>query len=261
QLIRLGIGNPKVNESCAQVPVSKFPHLRRILCRDWLRCLCLALVGFIARLPALQGQRIWDDQYLVRDNPLIKSPLLILESFRHYLFLDSYSSHYRPVQNISYFLDYLFWNTNEFGFHLTNVLLHISSGILLYFLLRQLILSFLLPRASQPVRQMALKRIPWISHAAFLIALLWAVHPVHSAAVDYISGRADSLAFFFAAAGWLLFWKAQDCSRATSRMIINILAASCGLLALLSREIGCVWIVLFIAHQIFVERRFSVRVR
>src|SRR5213078_3630183 len=110
-------------------------------------------------------------------------------------------------------------------------------------------------------RGRAQTRMPWISKSSFPVALFWAVHPVHSAAVDYISGRADSLAFFFAAAGWLLFWKAQDCSRATSRMIINILAASCGLLALLSREIGCVWIVLFIAHQIFVERRFSVRVR
>src|SRR5207247_62772 len=134
-----------------------------------------------------QGDRIWEIQSLFCDTPLLMCPLLILESFRHYLFLDSYSSHYRPVQNISYSLDYLFWNTNEFGFHLTNVLLHITSGILLYFLLRQLILSFLLPRAPQPARQMALQRIPWISHAAFLIALLWTVHPVHSAAIDYIS--------------------------------------------------------------------------
>src|SRR5205085_7188881 len=123
-------------------------------------------IGFIARLPGLQGQRIWDDQYLVRDNPFIKSPLLILESFRHYLFLDSYSSHYRPVQNISYFFDYLFWNTNEFGLHLTNVLLHIGSGILLYFLLRELILSFRIRRSPQIVRQRALPRIPWISHTA-----------------------------------------------------------------------------------------------
>ena len=250
-----------MDESCAQVPVSKFPHLRRLLCRDWLRCLCLALVGFIARLPALQGQRIWDDQYLVRDNPLIKSPLLILESFRHYLFLDSYSSHYRPVQNISYFLDYLFWNTNEFGFHLTNVLLHISSGILLYFLLRQLILSFLLPRAPQPVRQMALKRIPWISHAAFLIALLWTVHPVHSAAIDYISGRADSLAFVFASAGWLLFLQARRTTNRIGRVSIYFSAAASGLLALCSREIAIVWVLIFVAHLLFVERQIRSRTR
>src|SRR5260370_39039485 len=46
---------------------------------DWLRCLILALLGIFVRSPALQGQRIWDDQYLAHDHPLIKSPFLILE--------------------------------------------------------------------------------------------------------------------------------------------------------------------------------------
>src|SRR3982074_1742043 len=148
---------PEKNYVQTSAPLFRRLDLAQFLCADWFRCLFLALIGFIVRLPALQGQRIWDDQYLVHNNPFIKSPLLILESFRHYLFLDSYSSHYRPVQNISYFLDYLFWNTNEFGFHLTNVLLHISSGILLYFLLQQLILSFCFRRAPQTVWQRALE--------------------------------------------------------------------------------------------------------
>src|SRR6267143_2527012 len=101
---------------------------------DWLRCVLLAAISIIIHSPALQGQRIWDDQYLSHDNPFIKSPLLILESFRHYLFLDSFSAHYRPVQNISYIFDYLIWNTDPYGFHLSNVLWHVGSGILLYFL-------------------------------------------------------------------------------------------------------------------------------
>jgi protein O-mannosyl-transferase len=261
QLIRLGVGNPKVNETCVQVFLSKFPHLRRLLCRDWFRCLVLALIGFIVRLPALQGQRIWDDQYLVHSNPFIKSPLLILESFRHYLFLDSYSSHYRPVQNISYFFDYLFWNTNEFGFHLTNVLLHVSSGILLYFLLLELILSFRFRRSPRAIRHKALNRTPWISHTAFLIALLWTVHPVHSAAIDYISGRADSLAFLFAAAGWLLFLRASRTTNRIGRLSIYCLATASALLALCSREIAIIWVVIFAAHLLFIERQIGFRTR
>jgi hypothetical protein len=35
------------------------------------------------------------------------------------------------------------------------------------------------------------------------------VHPVHSAAIDYISGRADSLAFAFSAGAWLLVLRAR----------------------------------------------------
>ena len=84
---------------------------------------------------------VWDDSYLIRDNPFIKSPLLVFEAFRHYLFLDSYSAHYRPVQNLSFIVDYFFWNGNAYGFHLTNLLLHIASGLLLYLLLEKLFIS------------------------------------------------------------------------------------------------------------------------
>src|SRR2546430_313245 len=188
--------------------------ISRLLNARWLHCVILAACAIVVHSPALQGQRIWDDQYLAHDNPFIKSPMLIPESFRHYLFLDSLSAHYRPVQNISYIFDYFFWNTDEFGFHLTNVLLHAGSGIVLYFLLRQLLTSFFFRSLSLASRNRVLKKKPWISLAAFLIALLWVVHPVHSAAVDYISGRADSLAFLFAAAGWFLFLKAQVITRA-----------------------------------------------
>jgi tetratricopeptide (TPR) repeat protein len=223
--------------------------VRRLLNKDWFRCVLLAAIAILIHFPALQGQLIWDDAYLAHDNPFIKSPVLIPESFRHYLFLDSLSAHYRPVQNISYIIDYFFWNTDEFGFHLTNVLLHTGSAVLLYFVLCRLIASFF--------RSGPKSNSKWVSSSAFLIALLWAVHPVHSAAVDYISGRADSLAFLFAAAGWLLFWKAQDLTRTGWRVLVYIFAASCALLALLSREIACIWIILFIAHQLFLATSTS----
>jgi protein O-mannosyl-transferase len=241
--------------------VCQLKKLNRYLASDWFRCLLLALIGFLARSPALQGERIWDDQYLVHQNPFIKSPLLILETFRHHLFLDSFSAHYRPIQNISYFIDYFFWNTDEFGFHLTNVLLHLGSGILLYFLARQLFVSFLLRGIRPPARARLVKRMPWVSYSAFFVALLWTVHPVHSAAVDYISGRADSLAFFFAAGAWLLFLRAQQNRQLPVRMFLYSLAATSGLFALLSREIALVWVVLFLAHVFLIERNLALRIR
>jgi protein O-mannosyl-transferase len=239
----------------------RLKKLRACLCTDWFRCLSLALIGFLAHSPALSGQRIWDDQYLACDNPFIKSPLLVLEAFRHYLFPDSFSVYYRPIQNISYLIDYFFWNTDEFGFHLTNVLLHVGGGILLYFLVRQLFGSFLLRGIRPPVRNRLLKRMPWVSHAAFLVALLWTVHPVHSAAIDYISGRADSLAFFFAAGAWLLFLRGQHDQRHLNRVVLYLLAVFSALLALLSREIALVWIVLFLTHIFLIEKNLRLRVR
>jgi Flp pilus assembly protein TadD len=239
----------------------RLSNLAGYLRKQWLLVVLLAAIGFLVHLPALQGQRIWDDDYLSRDNPFIKSPLLILEAFRHYLFLDSFSAHYRPIQNISFIIDYFFWNTDELGFHLTNVLLHIGSGVLLYFLLRQLFASLFLRRISPAICDRVQARIPWISHGAFLVALLWIVHPVHSAAVDYISGRADSLAFLFASAGWLLFRRAQQTPQTIVRSLFYLLAAISGLLALLSREIACIWIALFLGHLLFVEKRKYISIR
>src|SRR2546423_15161105 len=86
--------------------------LRTYLSKDWLRLWSLTALGFLVRMPALQGQLIWDDQYLAHDNPFIKSPWLALEAFRHFLFLDSFSAHYRPIQNLSLMFDYAFWNAN-----------------------------------------------------------------------------------------------------------------------------------------------------
>ncbi len=252
---------PLATSPSNRTAVCQLKKLNRYLFADWFRCLLLALIGFVVRLPALQGERIWDDQYLVHDNPFIKSPLLILEAFRHPLFLDSFSGDYRPIQNVSYFIDYFFWNTDTFGFHLTNVLLHLGAGILLFFLVRQLVGSLLLRGVRLPARDRFLKRMPWVSHAAFLLALLWIVHPVQSAAVDYISGRADSLAFFFATAAWLLFLHAQRGRRQLGRVSLYCLAAVSALLALLSREIALVWIVLFLAHVFLVERNLALRTR
>ncbi|PYL65477.1 MAG: hypothetical protein DMF25_03445 [Verrucomicrobia bacterium] len=242
-------------------PISRLSKLATYLRREWLRVLLLIVIGVIVRAPALQGERIWDDQYLSHDNPFIKSPLLILETFRHYLFLDSLSAHYRPVQNISFIVDYFFWNTDSYGFHLTNMLLHAGSGVLLYFLLRQLFASLFLRRVSVAVRDRAQRcSFSSLSTAAFCVAMIWVVHPVHSAAVDYISGRADSLAFLFASAAWLLFLRAQRARGTVLRGSLYLLAAVSGLLALLSREIACVWLALFVAHLLLVEKK-QVRLR
>lgn len=235
--------------------------LARYLRADWLQGIVLLVIGLLVRAWSLNGQRIWDDQYLSFQNPFIKSPLLVLESFRHYLFLESFSTHYRPIQTVSYLFDYYFWNTNPYGFHLTNTLLHAISGVLLYFLVRKLLGSLWFGRAPLAVRDRVQKRVPGISLAAFLIALLWSVHPVHSAAVDYISGRADSLAFLFAAAGWLLVFRGRTQKTAAARTFCFGLAAVSGLVALLSREIACVWFALFLGHFLFVEKNMGRRAK
>lgn len=230
-------------------------NIRALFQRTWVRCVILALLGFAVHFPSLQGQLIWDDQYLAHDNPLIKSPLLVLENFRHYLFINSFSSHYRPVQNISYIVDYLFWNTDPYGFHLSNILWHVASGVLLFLLLGKLLAGLLENGGAAPGRR------PIFAGAAFFVALLWVIHPVHSAAVDYISGRADSLAFFFSCGAWLLYLRARSAARLLVRGTLFSLAGIGLLIALCSRESAFLWLLVFLLHLFAFEKKLALRAK
>jgi protein O-mannosyl-transferase len=208
------------------------------------------MFGIAVRFPALSGELIWDDASLIRDNPFIKSPLLIPETFRHYLALDGSSTHYRPIQNISYFFDYLVWNADAFGYHFSNLLWHVGSGLLLYFLLLRLF---------EPFHNRFADRADLFPNAAFFVALFWTVHPVHSAAVDYISGRADCLAFFFGCAAWLVCLKASAARRTVVRCVLYLCAAALALVCLCSRESGGIWLALFLFYLFVCDRESSLR--
>jgi tetratricopeptide (TPR) repeat protein len=229
-------------------------RIRAYLDKQWIRCLLIGLVGFVVRIPALPGEPLWDDDYLIRTNPFIKSPLLVLEVFRHYLFPEASSSHYRPVQNISYMADYLLWNGNFYGFHVSSVLWHVLAGILLYLLLRRLFRPLLGKSTEDNKSEAAGEESAVSSWLAFFVALVWVVHPVHSAAVDYVSGRADSLAVCFGSGGWLLFLKARELRSQFFRVTLFCLAWLTGLLALCSRESACLWPALFLVYLFAFER-------
>jgi protein O-mannosyl-transferase len=224
--------------------------------KQWPRYFFLGAIGFIIRLPAIQGQLIWDDVCLTRDNPFIKSPLLFLETFRHYLFLDSLSGHYRPVQNLSYMFDYFFWNTDPAGFHLSNIFLHVGAGLLLYRLLTQLFGNGAgIWNSDDPGSARAAAVV------AFIISGIWMVHPVHSAAIDYISGRADSLAFVFSAGAWLLVLRGRIAKTRWLKGIVYSLAGLAGVLALCSREIACIWMLIFLVHTLAFARDIGKKVK
>lgn len=237
--------------------------LWRSLCNywdhQWVRFALLITFGIAARFPALQGQLLWDDTHLVADNPFIRSPLLILEAFRHSLFPDSFGGHYRPVQTVSYIFDYLLWNGESYGFHVSSVLWHVLGGCLLYKLLQKLIRSASVTLPGSNAGDTGATSVEIMDVAAFFAAFLWIVHPAHSAAIDYVSGRADSLTCVFSCAGWLLYLRAREVRSLPVRCVVYDLAALSGLLALCSRESGFIWLFLFLFHLFVFDRRTALK--
>lgn len=210
-------------------------------------CLLFVVLGVMIYSPALGGGIIWDDIYLVGDNPFFRSPVFGLEVFRHYLFFESFSIYYRPVQNWSYMLDYWLWRGDLAGYHFTNILLHAGCAYLLYELLSRLMRP--LGRADEEA--------PKRSLVAFAVAIIWLVHPIHNAAVAYISGRADSLAMLFTLSAWIASWHAVRTKLVWRRWALAGWAGLSLLLGLCSKEIALVWLGLFVVHLFAVEREIS----
>ncbi len=230
-----------------KVPVPDYSPVQatitpRLFSRPWLVLLLFAALGFAIYLPSLRGERVWDDHYLVGENPFFRSPVFVAEVFRHHLFFESASTYYRPVQNLSYIADYWLWAGEPLGYHCTNVALHVLAAWLLWLLLRRLLAGLL--GESERIRE-------W---CAFLVALIWLVHPAHNAAVAYISGRADSLAAVFALGAWLVWWKARDERRVAQRVMLCVCSVLLLLLALCSKEIALIWLALFTLHTLGFER-------
>jgi tetratricopeptide (TPR) repeat protein len=124
---------------------------------------------------------IFDDQALILTNESIRRPdavpsLLGLGEGR--------LPAHRALRTITYALDYQVWGDNLKGYHVTNVLLHLLNVLLVLTLGRMLLAPG-----------------PWALGAAFV----WAVHPVHTECVTYLSGRRDVLSAFFYLWGFYLY--------------------------------------------------------
>ena len=148
-------------------------------------CGVLVALIFAAHAPALRATFVWDDTALVLRDPLIRSWRLIPEGFQRFLFVDATPSNfYRPVQRLSYTLEYWAFAFRPAPYHFTNILLHAATAMALF------IFALAFFRLYQVDERKSLG-------VAAIASLAWALHPLHSGVVDYVSGRADSLAALF----------------------------------------------------------------
>lgn len=191
---------------------------------------CATLVGLVCAVhaPALRAGFVWDDTALVLRDPLIRSWRLIPEGFQHFLFTDATASNfYRPLQRVTYTFEYWAFAFQPAGYHVLNLVLHAAAASALFTFLNALFSLFEIRGAK------------WI---AFTAAAIWAVHPLHSAAVDYVAGRADSLAAFFGFSALTIALRGG----AGKKLLIQQLSAVVLLLAsALSKESGLIFTLLY----------------
>ena len=145
--------------------------------QDALAFLALGLLAVIPYLPAmLWGGFVWDDAIITKADPVRDvsglwqiwfSPSAIEEEV-----------HYWPLVYTTFWLEHKLWGFDPTGYHIVNVLLHLANTLLVWHLLRRL-----------PVP------------GAWMVAAVFAVHPLHVESVAWVIERKDVLSglFYFAA--------------------------------------------------------------
>jgi tetratricopeptide (TPR) repeat protein len=137
--------------------------------------LALTLAAFVAYWPALTGQFVWDDDILLTNNALVKA-----SDGLYRMWFTTEAIDYWPLTGTSFWIEWRLWGMNPFGYHVTNLLLHLASAGLVWAILRQL-------------------SIPGASIAACLFAL----HPVNVESVAWIVQRKNTLSLvFYLLAAW-----------------------------------------------------------
>jgi hypothetical protein len=119
----------------------------------------------------------FDDNMYVIENSHIQSGITLGE-FR-WAFSTKYLGLWNPLVWLSLMLDYQLHGLNAGGYHLTNVILHVMSTLLLFWLFNRMTGA--------------------IWRSAF-VAALFALHPLHVESVVWIAERKDVLSAFF----WML---------------------------------------------------------
>lgn len=93
---------------------------------------------------------------------------------------------YRPIRTILYSVAYKLFRVNPSGYHLFSIIIHLSSTILIYLILVSTLHTYLIP---------------------FVSAIFFAIHPIHTESITYITSSFDMPGIVFLLLSFYLYIK------------------------------------------------------
>jgi protein O-mannosyl-transferase len=192
----------------------------------WIAGVIVALYGITLSFPF-----VFDDIQLVKDNFVLLGDFKnILKAFTLDVFWKTPGSYYRPALTVSLMIDALLGGQHPAWYHATNILLHCACAAAVL----RLLLRLACPRPL-----------------AFVLGMVFAVHPVMVQAVAWVAGRNDLLMTLFAVASLLTFLSfAQE---GKWRYLVS--SSALLLLAVLSKESAVALPLLMMGYILFVAGR------
>lgn len=161
--------------------------------------LAILLVTTVAYLPGLKGPFVFDDQHNITFNPYIAIVDLDAKSLLNAALSNDSGLLKRPLPTLTFALNHYFAEgfTNTLPYKVTNLLIHLVSTSLVYWL-SALLLRLFSTRTDAPSPRLQ----PWLPA---LISAAWALHPLQLTSVLYVVQRMTSLSALFVLAGLIAF--------------------------------------------------------
>lgn len=196
--------------------------------------LALILCGLIAHIVVLNGSfKTMDDEFSIVNNENLRSLSSLGTIFTECFF--GGDAYYRPLVTLSFLFDYQIAGLNPLFYYLSNVVVHLANGILLF-----LIFNILLKKKS----------------LSFITALLFIIHPIQWEAVANIAGRSILLCAFWQFVSFWLYLKFALQSRLNPHRKFYFAGSLLAfVLALLSKESAVVTPFLLAGYEYWLRRR------
>ncbi|MBL0311634.1 MAG: tetratricopeptide repeat protein [Holophagaceae bacterium] len=190
----------------------------------WFLILLVVLATGLVYSNSLYGGFLYDDIYDILENTSIQKLLPLKDVFM----IDRggrMNILNRPIVNLSFAISYAMGGWKPFYFHLMNLFIHISSTLALFGIVHR---GLSLPKLKRKYGS----SIPLLS---MLIATVWAIHPLQTESVTYITQRFESLMGCFALISFYCAIRVADSPYPIRWSLLS--ALSC-LLALGSKEVA-----------------------
>jgi tetratricopeptide (TPR) repeat protein len=158
----------------------------------------------------------------------------------------------RPVASLTFGLNYAAGGLDVRGYRFVNLAVHAACALLLFAVVRR---SLAEPRAGYDGRF-----APPVT-VAFGVALIWAVHPLNSEVVCYLSQRTDSLMALFALLAVLASARARESARPRRWEALAVASAALGMACKETMVVAPVLIVLYDRVFVFASFRDAFKAR
>lgn len=187
------------------------------------------LVTIVAAVyyPAATGPFVFDDAGTIVDNPSIRQLWPLVGDGEHAGPLNpspTSAVHGRPLVSLTFAANYYLGGLDPFGYRIVNLVVHLLSALLLWAIVaRTLQLDFFRKRFERVANPLA-----------FAAALLWALHPLNTECVIYVTQRTELMMGMFYLAtlyGSIRYWEADGAMARAGWLCPTVLACLAGMLS------------------------------